>query len=382
MNSKIKQNLDWLFHFNKDKNDFINFINARGGNWAESLSELIQNLKRKGAQGIQDKFGKLGFNVDNAYIQLKPLFCELEVGDFISGKGEKVIFLEGQNSPDMISGIKKFDKVWEISTVFDSPEIKDLWIEGNKIIKSWKQNVECDIKLSLNLSGFQPEKSYHENFDKIVKNSLKELIKFDPMTLSLDKVKKIRTPMIYFVLKLSNNSFSGISTMQEGAIEEMAFLENQNYIDSWVSQFQNRIIKKSHQIINDIQKVENNGTNKWEKDNNRIIALVSDADVFYDKYFSQTCFGSMDIHKTKYINDPRVIRMQHSNPWREYIKKHYFDDYGNPLKEPKGVFLTKETEEIHGVLFISSNRRPIDHKFLANPFVLKNNDTGIIKYLF
>ena len=107
------------------------------------------------------------------------------------------------------------------------------------------------------------------------------------MTLSLDKVKKIRTPMIYFMLKLSNNSFSGISTMQEGAIEEMAFLENQNYIDSWVSQFQNRIIKKSHQIINDIQKVENNGTNKWEKDNNRIIALASDADVFYDKYFSR-----------------------------------------------------------------------------------------------
>jgi len=29
MNSKVKQNLDWLFHFNKDKNDFINFINAR-----------------------------------------------------------------------------------------------------------------------------------------------------------------------------------------------------------------------------------------------------------------------------------------------------------------------------------------------------------------
>jgi len=381
MNSIVKQNLDWLFHFNKDKNDFINLINARGGNWAESLSDLIQNLKRKGAQGIQDKFGKLGFNADYAYIQLKPLFCELEVGDFILDKGEKVIFLEGQNSPDMISGIKKFDKVWEISTVFDSPEIKNLWIEGNKTIKSWKQNIECDIKLSLNLSGFQPEKSYHKNFDRIVKNSLKELKKFDPETLSLDEVKETGVPMIHFVLKSSNNSFSGISTMQEGAIEEMAFLETQNYIDSWVTQFQTRIINKSQQIINDIQKVENNGTNIWEKDNYRIIALASDADIFYDKYFSQTCFGSMDIHKTKYINDPRVIGMQHSNPWRDYIKKHYFDDYGNPLKEPKGVFLSKETEEIHGVLFISSNRRPIDHKFLANPFVLKNNDTGIIKYL-
>ena len=53
MNSKVRQNLDWLFHFNKDKNDFINFINARGGNWAESISELIQNLKRKGAQEVK-----------------------------------------------------------------------------------------------------------------------------------------------------------------------------------------------------------------------------------------------------------------------------------------------------------------------------------------
>ena len=62
-----------------------------------------------------------------------------------------------RNSPDIILGIKNFYKVWEISTIFDSPEIKNLWIEGNKIIKSWKQNVKCDIGLSLNLSGFKPE---------------------------------------------------------------------------------------------------------------------------------------------------------------------------------------------------------------------------------
>ena len=381
MNSDIKQNLEWLFQFNKNKNDFVSYICARGGNWAESVSELIQNLKMKGGQGIQDKFRNLGFNAHKAYIQIKPRICELEVGDFLLDRGERVLFLEGQNSPDLISGTKKYDKVWEISTVFDSPELKNLWIEGNKIIKSWNRNIKVDIKLSLNLSGFQPEKSFHKNFDKIVKNILKELNRFDPMTLNLDKVKKIRTPMIYYELKLSNNSFSRISTMLEGGIEEMAFLETQNYIDSWVSQFQTRIINKSQQIINDIQKVENNGTNKWEKDYYCIIALVSDADIFYDKYFSQTCFGSTDIHKTKYINDPRVIGIQHSNPWYDYVKKHYFDDYGNPLKEPKGVFLSKETEEIHGVLFISSNRRPIDHKFLANPYILKNNDPGIIKYL-
>ena len=193
MNSRVKQNLDWLFHFNKDKNDFINFINARGGNWAESLSELIQNLKRKGAQGIQDKFRNLGFNVDYAYIQLKPRFCELEVGNFILDKGEKVIFLEGQNSPDMISGIKKFDRVWEISTVFDSPELKNLWIEGNKIIRRWSQNVKCDIKLSLNLSGFQPEKPFHKTFDRIVKDSLNQLRKFESTTLNLGQTIEVKT---------------------------------------------------------------------------------------------------------------------------------------------------------------------------------------------
>jgi len=292
-----------------------------------------------------------------------------------------VVFLEGQNSPDMISGRKELDKVWEISTIFDSPELKNLWIEGNKIIKSWNQNVKCDINLSLNLSGFQPEKLFHKAFDKLVKDSLNQLRKFTPTSINLGQTIEVKTPMIYYKLKLSNNSFSGISTMIEGGIEEMAFLETQDYIDSWVSQFQTRIINKSQQIINDIQKVESNGANKWEKDNYRIIALVSDADIFYDKYFSQTCFGSMDIHKTKYINNPLVIGIQDSNPWYDYVKKYYFDDYGNPIKEPKGVFLSKETEEIHGVLFISSNRRPIDYKFLTNPFVNKNNDPDLISYL-
>ena len=381
MKPKVKLNLEWLFYYNKDKTDFINFIDARGGNWAESLSKIIQNLKSKGVKGIQDKFNDLGFNIDNAYTQLKPRFCELEVGDFISSQEEKVYFLESQNLPDMISGKNKFDKIWEISTIFDSPELNNLWIEADKIIRNWDQKVKCDIKLSLGLSGFRPEKRYHDFFDNKVKSSLAELKKFDPTTLRLGHPKIVRSPLIFYQLELSTTSFSGISTMMEGGIEEMAHLETQEYIDSWVSQFQDRILRKSKQIINNIRIIENLGTNKWEKDNYRLIALVSDADIFYDQYFSQTCFGSLDIHKTKTIGDPRVIEIKPSNPWFEYVKENFFDDYRNPLKEPNGVFLDKETEEIHGILFISSNRRPIDYNFLANPFVKKNNDPNLIKYL-
>ncbi len=381
MKPKAKLNLEWLFDYNKDKTNFINFIDARGGNWAESLSKIIQNLKSKGVQGIQDKFKDLGYNIDNAYTQLKPRFCELEVGDFISSQGEKVYFLEGQNLPDMISGTNKFDKVWEISTIFDSPELKNLWIEADKIIRNWNQKVRCDIKLSVGLSGFRPEKRYHHTFNRIVKCSLTELKNFDPTTLEPHHLEIVRSPMIFYQLELSTTSFSGISTMMEGGIEEMANLVTQEYIDSWVSQFQDRVLKKSKQMINNIRKIESLGTNKWEKDNYRLITLVSDADIFYHQYFSQTCFGSLDIHKTKTIGDPRVIGIKSSNPWFKYVKENFSDDYGNPLKEPNGVFLDKETEEIHGILFISSNRRPIDYKFLANPFVKKNNNPNLIKYL-
>ena len=207
------------------------------------------------------------------------------------------------------------------------------------------------------------------------------LRKFDPLMLCPNKSREIKTPMIYYDLKLSNSSFSGISTMLEGGIEEMAFLETQKHIESWVSQFKSRIIKKSHQIINDIQTTEANGTNKWENKKEIMIALVSDADIFNDSYFSQTCFGSKNIHNKNYITDSRLINIQQSDPWHDYVKKTCYDFYGKPLKEPKGVFLMKETEVIHGVLFISSNRKPINHKFIANPFVKKNNDPHIINYL-
>ncbi len=379
--STTQSDLNWLFQFNKDKTNFIKLINARGGNWAEFLSELIQNLRRNGAQGVQDKFKDLGFNIDNAYVQLKPRFCELEVGNFISDQRENVCFLEGQNSPDMISGIKKFDKIWEISTVFDSPELKTLWIEGDKIIRNWHQKVSCDIRLSLRLSNFRPERRFHKSFDRIINNSLIELSNFDPSMLRPGLTETIETPMIFYELTLSNTSFSGISTMIEGGIEGMASLRIQGFIDSWVSQFQDRILTKSQQIVNNIKKVEADGTNKWEKNNHRFIAIVSDADIFYDTYFSQTCFSSMDIHKHRHISDSRVIGIKQSDPWFNYVQEHYFDQYKEPLKEPKGVFLKKEAEEIHGVLFISSNRRPIDYKFLANPFVRKNNDPNLIKYL-
>lgn len=314
MGKNIKTDLQWLFQNNADKKDFIRYIFDRGGNWARSISSLIKNLREKGALGIHDKFSDLGFNANNAYVQLKARFTELEVGNFILSQGENVKFLEGHYSPDMISGKDVFDKVWEISSIFDSPELKDLWIEANRIIKNWNRNIKCNIRLSLNLSSFQPTNLHHQNFQSIVEDSLNQLKQFDSSKIQTDQGFVLRTPMIHYEFKLSNDSFSGIVTLLEGGIEGMAFLESQDYIDDWVRQFKDRIKEKANQLIDDINEIESEGTNKWDDSKYRIIALTSDADVFYDQYYIPTLFGSQDIHSDDYINDPHLINVDPSNP--------------------------------------------------------------------
>ena len=57
------------------------------------------------------------------------MFCELEVGLFLSNRGEVVQFLEGQNAPDLISGPSTYNKIWEIKTKYDSPYLSKLFVE-------------------------------------------------------------------------------------------------------------------------------------------------------------------------------------------------------------------------------------------------------------
>ncbi len=377
-----KKTLNWLFDLNKNKTDFVNFIQTKNNNWSKVTSNLVLELRKNGAIGIQEKFKDLGFNINKAYVQLKARFCELEVGSFLIAKGEKIKFLEGQNSPDLISGIKNYDKVWEVSTTFGSPELKNLWIEGNKIINSWDFKVKVNIKLSLVFSDFRPKMSYHKRFETLINNSLKTLRDFDPECLKPSKKFELITPHIFYDLSLSDTNFSGISRIVEGGIDEMAHILLDDEINSWVNAFKSRIIKKSKQLINNINISEKSGNYDWDSYNYRLIAIVSDAEIFnYETYFIPSCFGSFNIHSTNHIKDIRLKNLNSSNPWYTYIKENCFDHYGNTLKEPKGTFLMPETEEIHGVLFVSSNRRPIKNEFLPNPFVLPNNNPCLINYL-
>lgn len=260
--------------------------------------------------------------------------------------------------------------------------MKKLWIEGNNIINSWDIRVKADIRLSSILSGFRPDRTYHKHFEKIVDNSLNILNKFDPLILKPGEIYELRTPAIFYNLRINESRFSGISTIIEGGIEEMAFLETAEHINAWVSKMKERILNKSQQLINNISVLEQGGSPEWNMNNQRLIAIVMDAEVFdYESYLKQCCFGSTDIHNTTRINDSRLMNLEPSNKWHDYIKDNYLDYEGNFLKEPKGVFLQHETKDVHGVLFISSNRRPIEHQFLANPFVEFNNNPNLIKYL-
>ncbi|MHA1150722.1 MAG: hypothetical protein ACTSR8_21075 [Promethearchaeota archaeon] len=378
----MKQVLDWLFDFNPNKSDFVNYILSKSQNWGKIIANLVQNLRKNRAIGIQDKFNDLGFNQNTVEFLLKPRLCELEVGNFLTNIGEKVQFLEGNNSPDLISGITDYDKVWEVSTIFDSPEMKKLWTEGNNIINAWNITVKVRIKLSLFLSNFRPERSYHENFERIVGNSLDILRQFDPSILKPNETYELRTPAIFYYLTIDNSGFSGISTILEGGIEEMGFLETADYNNAWVTKIKERILQKSKQLINNISIFEQRGVAPWNSQNYRLIAIVTDAYVFdYESYFKQCCFGSSDIHSTTYINDPRLNNLQKTNKWYDYIKNNFFNYEGRSLKEPKGVFLQPETKNIHGVHFISSNRSPIEINFLPNPFVKFNNNPDLINYL-
>ncbi len=132
----IERNLEWLFARNNSRDDFVNLIISTPGRWSEIISNLIQDLRNQGAIGLQEKFERIGFSENNSVLLLKSIFCELEVGCFLLNNGENVRFLEERNSPDLISGNNGFNKIWEISNIFDSINLRRLIIEGNEIIRN------------------------------------------------------------------------------------------------------------------------------------------------------------------------------------------------------------------------------------------------------
>ncbi len=167
--SDIQNNLDWLFKSNKDKNDFINYLKKNYPDIAKITSDLVDKLKHYNIKGIQEKFSEnMGFNGDISHVNFLSKIKELEVGLFLAGKGERVQFLEGQNSPDLISGISCYNRIWEVKTIYDSQFISNLFINGNEIIRSWNKRVEVKVGLSLSLSGFLPRRNYHGYHNNLI----------------------------------------------------------------------------------------------------------------------------------------------------------------------------------------------------------------------
>ncbi len=378
-----KSNLDWLFDLNKNKVDFVNYVINYSSDWANYLSYIITNLRMHHCVGVQQKFEKLGFNGNHSYVLLKSLTSELEVGLFLLNIGEKVKFLESQNAPDLVSGTKNFEKIWEVQTKYDSPYLKRLFIEGNEIISNWSVNVSIDIMLSLRLSGFIPQFVFHKYHETSVSLALKALKNFDTSILKTNKQFVLRTRDINFEIKPTTSSSSKIATIFEGGIEEMSHLIGPDEILEWIAILRNAIIKKSGQLINDIKIYESKKKNCWDSSKNfRLIALTTDADIWSNEiFFIGACFGCYDIKCTTPISDPRILGLTPSDSWYDYIRKYCIDYSELELSEPKGAFLLSDTDEIHGTLFLSSNRSPIRNFFLANPFVNFNNDPSIINYL-
>lgn len=378
---EIENELNWLFNLNQNKDQFKEFILSQDKDFFNLIVELVRESISYNIKGLQEKFGSFGFNENEAQVDIYSRLCELEVGLFLSKKGEKVRFLEGQSSPDLVSGNQFFNKIWEVSSIFNNKELRRLWIKTNKIIKDWDIKVEAKIDLSNIFSGFQPKMKYHKAFRDIVDNSLKELRKYDPKNLSNKKTDKLKTPAIFYDFKKINKNYSGISTMVEGGIERMATLDTDNLILPWIAALKDRICNKSNQLKTDIKKIEDQNKNIWDQPNYRLIAIVSDKDIFYDNYLIQTCFGSYNIHSDNLIADERLEKINNSNPWYEYIKNYFYYLNGSILKKPEGVFLINETKSIHGILFISTNQIPVKHKFYCNPFVEYNNVPNLLKYM-
>lgn len=378
----IRRNFEWLFAHNNESDDFINFIMSIPGRWSEIFSNLIQNLRNQGAIGLQEKFQNIGFNRNNSLIQLKSLFYELEVGYFLLSQGERVRFMERQHSPDLISGDISNNKIWEISSIFDSVNLKRLLIEGHEIIRSWDINVTAHINLSLNLSGFLPNANYHEYHRQIVDESLNQLRSFDPDLLKTNRIHILNTPNIRYELSLSDKNFSGNATVLEGGLEGRAYLVPESEEIGWINALRNRILNKSEQLINNIRIYEQSRNIPWDSNNYRLIAIVIGSDVWPDEnIFLEACFGLFRNHNRSLIRDTRIDNLAPNNPWYEYLNELCSFYGGLNWREPRGAFLLSRTKKIHGVLFITTNRIPNEYYFVANPFVLVNNDPSIINIL-
>jgi len=174
---EIKGQLNWLFDLNQNRKDFTNFILSQNKDFSNRIVEVVKELRYYNTKGIQEKFGKFGFNENDASLHIRSRLRELEVGCFLLKKGEKVKFLEGHSTPDLISGKEKFNKIWEITSVFNIKELRRLWIGANKIIKNWDVNVKVKIDISVLFSHFRPKRAYHKIFEDLVNGSLEELRK-------------------------------------------------------------------------------------------------------------------------------------------------------------------------------------------------------------
>ncbi len=314
--------MEWLFARNYRRDDFVNLIISTPGRWSEIISNLIQDLRNQGAIGLQEKFERIGFSENNSVLLLKSIFCELEVGCFLLNNGENVRFLEERNSPDLISGNNGFNKIWEISNIFDSINLRRLIIEGNEIIRNWSVNATVHINFSLNLSGFIPNRHIHNYHEIIVNNSLNQLRDFNPNVLTPNHTCILNTQDIQYVIFLSDGGYSGIATVLEGGLERMAHLVLEDEELAWINALKSRVLKKSTQLINNINICEQNRNSSWDLNNYRLIAIVIGSDVWPDEnIFLEACFGLFRNHNRSLIRDTRIDNLAPNNPWYEYLNE-------------------------------------------------------------
>lgn len=126
MTINIDDELNFLFSLNRDRSDYINFIKDYSSDYGEYIANLINFLKKRSASKIPEKFQNLGFNENSALFNLESRLNELKLGQFLIHKGERVEFIEGRNSPDLISGHNFFNRIWEVATAFNQPQLKVL----------------------------------------------------------------------------------------------------------------------------------------------------------------------------------------------------------------------------------------------------------------
>lgn len=355
--------LDWALKLHNNPDDIIKEI-IQNESWALRINDLIKILRDRNISGIQDKFR------DTAHLnQFRGRFAELELGFFLSEKGEKIKFLEGTNAPDLISEKDGMERVWEIYSTYDTLLIKILFEKIKNLLSPLELSLRVDLYLTGKALRYKPHNAaIFKQQEEIANLAIKAL---EAKVKDGSFFQPFESNDILFVIKKKEGKPDVFISALEGYPEGMAHLVDDEEENMWKEFYRINIERKKDQLLRNMIKAEENGTNMWKLNHQNIIGIVvKNINGNLDQFFIEVLFG-------RFWNGLQVGQELINNglqtPWKDYIKRFCVHPQGIPLVET-GLFFSPEYKDIHGVAFVFPNMSPHNYFFYANPFANAPNE--------